>query len=87
MTNAGARQKSRLSDVLSYLRSNPGASQAKIMRALGMTSKSHLQKCLDNARTSGLVRHRGGRGRASLGYEVTESTIVQVLVEGTIPVH
>jgi SOS-response transcriptional repressor LexA len=72
MSNAGARQKSRLQDVLAYLRQNPGASQARIMKALGMTSKSHLQKCLDIARASGMVRHRGGRGRGSRGYEMVD---------------
>lgn len=40
------------------------------MRALGMISKSHLQKCLDMARENGLVRYRGGRGRGSRGYEL-----------------
>lgn len=78
MGNAGARQKSRLPEVLNYLRDNPGASQAKIMKALGMTSKSHLQKCLDKARASGLVRHRGGRGRGSRGYELVDSENTQV---------
>ncbi len=74
MSNAGARQRSRINDVINYLRDNPGASQARIMKALGMTSKSHLQKCLDTARGSGLVRHRGGRGRGSRGYELADDT-------------
>jgi hypothetical protein len=72
MSNAGAHQKSRLQDVLNYLRDNPGASQAKIMEALEMTSKSHLQKCLDIGRATGRIRLRGGRGRGSRGYEVVE---------------
>jgi hypothetical protein len=72
MSNDGSHQKSRFHDVLNYLRDNPGSSQSQIMKGLGMTSKSHLQKCLDIARATGLVRHRGGWGRGGRGYELVE---------------
>jgi hypothetical protein len=72
MSNASSYQKSRFHDILNYLRENPGSSQSQIMKALGMTSKSHLQKCLDIARATGLVRHRGGWGRGGRGYELIE---------------
>jgi hypothetical protein len=74
MSNAGTHQKSRFHDVLNYLRDNPGSSQSQIMKALGMTSKSHLQKCLDIARATGLVRHLGGWGRGGRGYELIEGS-------------
>jgi excisionase family DNA binding protein len=50
--------------MVDYIRNNPGATQRQIRDALGLTSKSHIEKCLGIAKVAGLIeaRHLPKRG-------------------------
>ncbi len=72
MSKAQPDQKGRLREVLDYLRDHPGATQLQITQALGMTSRSHLQKCLDLAQVNGLVHRSGSQRQGGRRYELTE---------------